>query len=225
MKAVTTVTTLILGLSLLAGSANATVFSFDLYDSVEGNTAPPTYGLRLDGLYSGNAGDIYTFSFVDVGMTVDSDADTATLGGTLSGGTSGNGEARTTDWAFAFTYTGLDVDATDGSWEFINGTSDGSGTIWSDDLGDSFLLVQWMGSDGFGPKGDGGPCRTDDGPWCGNGWLNHSITPNTPTTGWENTHLAASDFLYTGVPVPEPSVLALFAAGLIGFGTSRRRNK
>ena len=221
MKAVTT---LFIGLCLLAGSANATVFNFDLFDSVEGNTAPPTYGLRLDGLYSGNAGDIYTFSFVDVGMTVDSVADTAVLGGTLDGGTQGDGEGRGTNWAFTFTYTGLDVDDTDGSWEWQSGAA-GSGSIWND-LGDSFLLLEWMGSDGWGPKGDGGPCRPDDGPWCGNGWLNHSITPNLPTSGWETTHLNASDFLYTGAPsVPEPSVLALFAGGLLGLGAVRRRRK
>ncbi len=219
-----TVTTLFLGLTLLAGSANATVFEFDLFNSVEGNTAPPHYGLRLDGLYSGSSSDIYTFSFVDVGMTVDSVANTAVLGGTLLGGTESDGEARDTDWGFTFTYTDLDVDATDGSWEFINGTSGGSGSIWNE-LGHSFLLLEWMGSDGFGPKNDGGPCRPGDGPWCGNGWLNHSITPNNPTNGWENTHLNSSDFLYTGAPVTEPSVLALFAAGLIGLGAVRRRIK
>ena len=214
---------LFLGLSLLVSSANAALFEFDLFDSVEGNTAPPHYGIRLDGLYSGDKKDIYTFSFVDVGMEVDSVADTAILSGTLLGGTAGNGENRDTDWEFTFTYTGLDVDDNDGSWEFVNGTSDGSGSIWNE-LGDNFLLVEWMGSDGFGPKGDGGPCRPGDGPWCGNGWLNHSITPDTPTDGWESIHLAASDFLYTGAPVPEPSVLALLAAGLLGFGFARKRN-
>ena len=215
------VVVLICSLGLFAGSANAALFKFALSDSVEGGEAPPNYGLRLDGLYSNNARDIYTFSFVDVSMTVDSVADTAILGGSLLGGSEGDGKARDTDWNFMFTYTGLDVDDTDGSWEFLNGTSGGMGSI-SNSLGDSFLLTEWMGSDGFGPKGDGGPCRPNDGPWCGNGWLNHSITPNSPLDGWESRHLAASDFLYTGTPVPAPSVLALFFAGLFGLGFARR---
>lgn len=214
-----------LALSLLAGSANAALIEFDLFDSQFGNERPPTYGIRLDGLYSGNQNDVYTFSFVDVSMIVDTVGNTATLGGSLLGGTEGDGEARDTEWTFAFEYSDLDVDA-DGSWEFVNGTSDGMGGIaMVGGSGDTFQLVQWMGSDGFGPDGDGVNCRGTDGPWCGNGWLNHSITPGVPTDFWQTTHLNASDFLYIGRPtsVPEPSVIALFGLGLIGMGFARRR--
>lgn len=214
---------LLLGLSLLVGTANADIIKFDLFDSEFGNESPPNYGIRLDGLYSNVSSDIYTFSFVDVDMTVDTVANTAILGGSLLGGTEGNGENRDTDWIFNFTYKDLDVDS-DGSWEFVNGSSDGQGTISIDTVGgDSFDLVQWMGSDGFGPDGDGVNCRGTDGPWCGNGWLNHSIDPNNPPDSWESTHLSASDFLYVGTPVPEPSIIALFAAGLFGIGFVRRR--
>ncbi len=207
-------------LGLFSIHAHAGIFVFDLENSVEGGERPPNYGLRLDGLYSGAANDIYTFGFVDVTMTVDSDAGTAAITGSMIGGTEGDGEARDTDWFLDFLYTGLNVDATDGSWEFQAG-ADGAGNVENLASNDIFGLVEFMGSDGWGPKGDGGPCRTNDGPWCGNGWVNHSITPGGDAS--TAPHLSASDFLYTGTPVPAPSVLALFGLGLLGLGVARRR--
>ena len=208
-------------LMLASLQASAGVFRFDLADSEFGNERPPTYGLRLDGLYSGNAGDVYTFSFVDVQMVVDSVAGTVDISGDLLGGSEGDGEARDTDWALSFTYTGMDVDAADGSWEFTNGVSGGTGLLTNIATSDVFELEEFMGSDGFGPDGDGVDCRGTDGPWCGNGWLNHSITPGASVAGVP--HLNASDFLYVGTPVPAPPVAILFALGLAGLGYGRKR--
>lgn len=38
---------------------------WNLFDHPDGGEAPPTYGLRLDGLISGSSGDEWTFSFQD----------------------------------------------------------------------------------------------------------------------------------------------------------------
>ena len=212
----------ILSLGMFTGTANATLFTFDLKNSIRGGERPPNYGLRLDGLYSGKSNDIYTFAFIDVDMTVDSEADTASIGGTLLGGTEGKGELRNTDWLFEFTYTNLEIDATDGSWSFNNGTSDGTGSIsriTGPSTIETFALAQYRRSNGFSL---GGGCRPGDGPWCGSGWLNHSITPGAPVS---DKHLYSSDFLYSGTPVPEPSIIALFGAGIAGFGFARRRRQ
>ena len=217
---------------VVSGTANAGIYTFDLFSSEFGAERPPNYGLRLDGLYSGNQRDVYTFEFDGVTMSVDSDLGTARIFGDLIGGTEGDGEARTNSWAIDFTYTDLLID-TDGSWEFQDGVSGGEGTL-SLDLGagnfDSFFLVEFMGSDGFGPDGDGVNCRGTDGPWCGNGWLNHSITPNLDANdplavANLDRHLYASDFLYQGAPVSvsEPGTLALLCLGFAGLAASRRR--
>ena len=220
----------VLGLGMISGAANATLFTFSLADSVEGGERPPNYGLRLDGLYSGEQNDVYTFTFVDVDLTVDSDAGTVSIGGSLDGGTqetgNGEGETRGTGWYLDFLYENVMVDETTGLWSLISGVSTGAGSIRQTGNDDNtFALANYnSSSNGLGGFG-ANRCRTSDGPLCGNGWLIHSITPGDPVD-FDSGRLRASDFLYTGtLVVPEPSVVALFGVGLVGLGFARRRRQ
>lgn len=65
----------VIGLAAASGTpANATVYTFKLFDHPDGNQAPPTYGLRLDELIDFSAGhDVYTFSFSAGNMKLDYD--------------------------------------------------------------------------------------------------------------------------------------------------------
>ena len=92
------------GMTLQISAANAAIITHTLVDHPDGSEAPPVYGLRLDGLFDGNANDVYTFSFVEVTMTIDTDADTVNIAGELLGGSEGEGEDRDTTWFLDFTY-------------------------------------------------------------------------------------------------------------------------
>ena len=215
----------LLSLGMLSGAANATLFTFSLADSVAGNERPPNYGLRLDGLYSGDQRDIYTFAFVDVDLTVDSSANSVCIGGTLLGGTDGYGEERDTDWLLDFLYTDVQVNV-DGTWSLVKDVSTGTGSIEQTGNGDTFALANYNSATGGLGGFDSGRCRTGDSPLCGNGWLIHSILPGQ-SVDINSQQLRASDFLYSGTPtaVPEPSVFALFGIGLVGLGFARRRRQ
>ena len=95
------------GLALQVSAANAAIIKHTLIDHPDGSEAPPVYGLRLDGLFSADASDVYTFSFVDVTMTIDTDADTVNIAGELLGGSAGDGEARDTAWQVRPRFGGL----------------------------------------------------------------------------------------------------------------------
>lgn len=79
----------LLMMSAVPGASNAAVFNFVLHDHPDGALAPPTYGLRLDGLFGTTSHD-FTFSFdqTGTGMTLayDDVANTIQIQGRAFGG-------------------------------------------------------------------------------------------------------------------------------------------
>ena len=187
--------------------------TFQLHDHEDGALAPPTYGLRLDGLFAGNpgaAGGAATFSFdendAEVFMTVDEEAGTARIFGTIYGGETtgssyGYGEGHyqidflyntnftATPTGWVTTTKGTNAVENQGRLLGLDGAETG-GRAW--DLydyvtnGPSFLFQQ----DGH---------RTGDAnDWVGRGWLStesdHAYRPLT------------MDFLFIGQPWCEAAV-------------------
>ena len=106
-------TALVMG-GVLASStpAAAAVFNYKLHSHPDGAAASPYYGLRLDGLLSGNDRDIYTFDFDAAGASVfldyDDTADTIHIYGTAYGGKDvGQSYEDPTFWEIDFTYSNV----------------------------------------------------------------------------------------------------------------------
>ena len=190
-----------------------------LGDHPDGNAAEPFYGLRLDGLYTGDASDIYTFSFeadeAHMEMWID-DTSIVISGSVFGGKKSGTTwEGGGSLYNVHFVYDG---------WDLVSGDNDifaqsGSGWILKDGLGqeNQIDLVAYAGKHDytfrFGDESDDmGHRGYDEGP-SGWGWLNHS--------GWE--HKSASDWLFIAHRVPEPSTLLLLSTGLLAGAAFRKR--
>lgn len=231
--------------TLMPTAAQAASLSgtYILGDHPDGNAAPPLYGLRLDGLLTGNANHTYTFSFnpssdpnpadmlnVGVELVYDAIAQTINISGTVFGGRDNGGgyaSGQSGLWDLDFTYRNVQ----EGSDRLTANT--GNGTIRSLDFavtrGD-FNLVAYSGSNSNafvferGHRGFTG--------LSGFGWLNHAPTDGG-LGGSSNHHLVASDWLFTadprlspGQPVPEP--MTILGTGVaLGLGTlfQRQRSK
>lgn len=213
---------------LVAAFANADPIDTDtlyhLDNHPDGNAAPPLYGLRLDGLTTGDQGDTFTFEFGDSDdpMTLfwDSGSNSIAISGSVFGGLNENGgyaEGAATTWDVTFIYFDI-YECIDGSGICSN---DGFGTIASDVFG-SFDLVSETGNHSYAFQLDFGH-RGFDGV-SGWGWMNHCPSAdNDIDAGDCDRHLYASDWLFTVKSVPEPGTLALFGLGLLGIGYARRR--
>ena len=199
-----------------------------------GNQAPPAYGLRLDGLLTGDSSDVYTFDFdhsqSDMKLFWDEDANTIQISGQSWGGLDAGSvyeDARV--FTIDFTYRNvmdqeshdrLQVNpaASDADHAALYNYGLSSGTITDTRTNTTYDLVDFAGNHGYTfrcvdeHRGAERSCY---------GWVNHSNAP-----GGLNQHLYASDWLFTVdevAPVPEPSAALLFGLGCVVAGNTVRR--
>lgn len=219
----------------LMNSANAVGISpgvYSLSNHPDGTALPPPYGLRLDGLLTGDTNEIYTFDFDDPQSSMFLDYDGAELhiyGSALGGQDAGGGgyiAGTVAVWDIDFTYTvGVSQPGSDGGLSdvFVNADNSNFGTI-SSSLGAFELEDQSDNGNStglafrFGDEGGGGH-RGFNG-ISGWGWLNHG----SDCIAGSCSHIYDSDWLFTATLVPVPAAVWLFgsALGLLGWV---RRNR
>lgn len=233
------------GLGMVAGlvsfaEAPVQAFEFGIYElenHPDGSAASPYYGLRLDGLLTGNAGDIYTFDFEhpDSDVQLAYDGSTIEISGWVFGGLDAGSEYVATEsglWEIDFVYDTI-VDNGD---RLVVVEETGSGTI------ESLDFAADRGAFNLEPKSNGSfAFKVEEGHrgfsgFSGWGWLTHE--PTDGGSGGElGTYLNASDWLFTVgdrigdinddiIDAPEPSaVLTSLAIGLGVIWKRRRGSK
>ena len=224
--------------SLLAGSlvaigitsAQASEFKkYQLFNHPNGSAAAPFYGLRLDGLLTGDESNIYTFDFEhsssEVFLRHTSDKTIEITGKAFGGEDIGSTykTGTTAVWDINFTYQ--NVNQLSGDDDLA--TSIGEGFISSTEFG-SFDLIAETGNHSFafrfGDKNNDLGHRKYNGT-SGWGWVNHAPNTTAANDAIGVSHLYASDWLFTAKPVPESTtILALL--GVAYFGTfSKSKNE
>lgn len=224
------------GLLALASAAQAGVSpilapgTYALENHPDGNAANPLYGMRADGLRTGNANDIYTFDFEAPGAAMFTDITdngggnySIRIYGTAFGGRDTGGSYDATesgmvsiDFLYAvatqvpgdddFWVTGPDM-TNSGSIAFISGALAGEAYNLVDKSNGSYSFRMGNENNDAGHRGFDGVS--------GWGWMNHGAVGG-PIGG----HLNDTDWLFT-VVVPTPGSAAL--AGLAGLAVMRRR--
>ncbi len=202
--------------------------------NINGNQAPPPYGLRLDGFFTGSASDEVTFSFDNVWFH-EYDDNTAELVGDISvaefNNTGGPG-AYASDWMLnvqferltsAADLANIDPGHWDPSWRYYKIVDNGMELVNKADANDNATLWTYP-FDLTKPfqVGDGANGKNNN--FGASGWLNweHYLADGT-TIGDVDRHYTSSDFLMDLNPIPEPSTIMLFGLGLIPVGLSLRR--
>ncbi len=214
---------------VLSVSAQAiTIGSYDLHNHPDGSENPPAYGLRLDGLLTGNSNEEYTFDFnhQDSAMTLTYDGSTIVIDGKAFGGEdNGTGYAAGTTaiWDIHFEYLVGVNQPGDGGLDdvIVNADYANFGTISSNldnfelsDKSSGGLSFQFGDENGSGHRGESGIS--------GWGWLRHGADC---TTGTDCANIQYSDWLFTATPtpVPVPAGIWLFSSALIGLFAAKRK--
>ncbi|MEL7023730.1 MAG: PEP-CTERM sorting domain-containing protein [Pseudomonadota bacterium] len=200
---------------------------YDLDNHPDGRTASPYYGLRLDGLTTGNSSEVYTFDFeaATSGMTMvyDDEAGTLNISGNAFGGRDGGSDfmAGTTDtWQISFTYTDV-YSCNDGGLCANSGVGSISSLLFG-----TYNLVSEMGRHSYAFQ-----LSTDHRGFTGIsgwGWMNHCPMSGDGDNGRYGNgvscdrHLYSSDWLFTVRDVPAPGTLALLGLGLAMVGMRKK---
>jgi hypothetical protein len=221
-KTASTAVVMLLASTVSSGASAVAVGVYNLSNHPDGGAAPPLYGLRLDGLLTGDKDDTYTFDFdhASSAMTMTYDGSKIVIDGTAYGGEdNGSGyEAGTTAvWTIHFEYTvGVSQPGGEGGLNdvFVNDDYSNFGTI-SSVLGNFELANKANGSGLSFQLGDeaGGGHRghNDISGW---GWLRHGTDC---LGGTDCSNEPYSDWLFTASPVPVPAAAWLFGSALLGL--------
>jgi len=224
----------LLSCGVLATSfAQAGTITYEMLNHPNGAAAQPHYGLRLDGLYSGNSSHIWTFDFEDsriasnnrMQLVYDDVADSLTISGQAWGGLdigSSYDPSNSGLWEISFVYADNVTEVFDAG-QFVgyrvtaeSGNNRGyvqslftSGVVTS---GDTIGMTDEQGSHKYSfqfvnnsdSKNNGGIAGNPN-LFSANGWMNHSINP-IDLNQWNNQgHIYSSDWLSTGtIGTPRP---------------------
>ena len=219
----------------LVASAQVDYF---LNNHPDGNARPPGYGLRLDELIDVTGGhDIFTFDlqhplsdvilrYDDAGTPGKSKDDTIRIFGTIFGGLdigSAYDPANSGLWSLDFTYReNIEVNGT--SLTVTEADEDNTGFITSLsglNGGVPISLFDVDGKNDFSFKFNNvddhrlGAGLQNQGIYVGWGWLSHH---------GPDQKVAASDWIMTGEPVPEPASMAALSLGVVALLRRRKRN-
>ena len=228
-------TAVLASIAIVCSPTSAYAFAFGKYElgsHPDGNKAPPAYGLRLDGLLTGNTDDEYTFDFdhVDSEVYLEYKPDhTIHIYGQAYGGEDIGKEYKagtTALWNIDFLYTNVKEvtnppkKADDDLIALL-----GKGQI-SSSFGTYDLAAQAARKKGvyfafrFGDEKNDKGHRKYKG-ISGWGWVNHGEDTNHIPGDEVGKHIYASDWLFTAKPVPTPALLP----GLIGMGVAALRKR
>lgn len=224
-----------LGAAQMAVAVGITGGTYTLDNHPDGVASTPFYGLRLDGLLTGNSDDIYTFNFSEGGASMSLNYDdvnqTIQISGTAYGGLDqGSTYDQPEQFAIDFTYRNVQqVAGDDDLWVDASQAGNSTGTITRQSTGDIFNLTDFAGANAFSFRlgdGDDNLGHRGHAGISGWGWVNHAPAPADP--GYK-PHLYSSDWLFTAKPTPVPEspwtmgVLAVMGSGLIALKRRQMR--